>query len=215
MARPQVIDVPHPFVSTQLDVAIERALDCETASGFVTVGHPGGPHVLHPAMGPAQCPEGRRIPSYPDGNCLYAGCVGAYDVARYMNGRDDRGALRRPVDPLRERSDKSHFLDFKGRMIEAAQIAGDWASVEHLRKTGSAGYPASQHIKYAAIVVGGKIHEVHVENAQHPIFSHGTGPVAFCLAYRLSIDGSGHRADHWELAQSWMVPSEYRCEGGP
>ena len=44
---------------------------------------------------------------------------------------------------------------------------------------------------------------------------HGPGPVGLEVAYRLSVDGAGHGAGHFELLRSWLPPGWLRTRGFP
>lgn len=204
--------VEGPSVSqNSLEVALENLIDESEPTVAVTLNHPKGDAILMPAMGLPQLAKGEDCPIYPSGNCFYESCVAAYHVKEFKNVRGCRGELLPTVGEPGKAESIMNREDFKNRMIALADHVGDTAFANALRQPGPDGYPGSEHLKYAAAIVCGKIHEVHLGEPLHPLTVYGRGRSALCLGYSLVGDGDNptRTSDHWQLLQSWMIPKSY------
>ena len=183
---------------------LEMVMPGGAAEGPVTKEHPANVCVL--AMGDPQLPAGKICPIPPDGLCFYNCTIAAHNVESYMTARDDKGNPTGAVSFQQARGaiDKKRALDLKRRMHKLAVLVKDKESSARLAE-GSADYPTSHEIKYAAAAIGGAIHEINPLVDGHPVFQHGFGGVALCIQYVQVKDGAGHMSDHWDLAQYFCL----------
>ena len=115
-----------------------------------------------------------------------------------------------PYDEQRACEDDLNAEDMRLRVLASARIAGDEEAVTRISRTGSAGWPSTDELKYCALVLEGSIHEVRMDGSNGRfVFAHGVGPVLMCVKVCDAVDGAGHKSPHFELAQSWMPVSSY------
>ena len=116
-----------------------------------------------------------RVP--PDEHCLYHAVVAAQNVEAFWVRRDDQGRRTAP-DPERDLNDVRNATFFKQRMLEVVELAQSSKSLELLKSRGATGYPHSDDLRYAAVVIRSRVHEVHLDDPAHPVIRHGQGRLA-------------------------------------